>query len=53
MKGTTLLGVAESKDAILEMLKGDAYWMGGVWDAEKVQILPFKTFLRKGLEGGL
>lgn len=50
-KGSVILAHAESREELLEVLRADEYTKSGVWDMEKVQIFPFKTALRKGLEG--
>lgn len=34
--GSTLVCVAESKEAVLEQLRNDVYTTSGVWDTEKV-----------------
>ena len=35
-----MLAQAESKEAVLEVLKEDTYYKSGVWDWDKVQIYP-------------
>lgn len=45
MKGSVMLAQAESKEAVLEVLKEDTYYKSGVWDWEKVQIHPV-SFLK-------
>lgn len=40
MKGSVMLAQAESKEAVLEVLKEDIYYKSGVWDWEKIQIYP-------------
>ena len=49
MKGSAMLIGADSKEEVLERLKRDVYVEGQVWDWEKVQIIPFKSALRKPL----
>ncbi|MCJ1468312.1 hypothetical protein MMC07_006940 [Pseudocyphellaria aurata] len=40
INGSIMLALAESKEAVLEVLKEDVYCKSGVWDWEKVQIHP-------------
>lgn len=49
MKGSVMLLAAKTKEEVVERLKRDVYVEGGVWDWEKVQIMPFKSALRKPL----
>jgi len=49
MKGSAMLVGAKTKEEVLERLKKDVYVSGEVWDLEKVQIIPFKSALRKAL----
>ncbi|KAF2127436.1 hypothetical protein P153DRAFT_321251 [Dothidotthia symphoricarpi CBS 119687] len=49
MKGSAMLIGAKTREEALERLKRDVYVEGGVWDLEKVQIIPFKSALRKAL----
>ena len=49
MKGSAMLIGAKTKEEVLERLKKDVYVKGEVWDFEKVQIIPFKSALRKAL----
>lgn len=49
MKGSAMLIGAKTKEEVIERLKKDAYVTGQVWDWEKVQIIPFKSALRKAL----
>lgn len=49
MKGSAMLCGAKTKEEVLERLKRDVYVTGEVWDWEKVQIIPFKSALRKAL----
>ncbi|KAL3963215.1 hypothetical protein ACCO45_000219 [Purpureocillium lilacinum] len=44
--GSTLVCIAESKEAVLEQLRQDIYNTSGVWDTEKAQIYPFKCAFR-------
>lgn len=49
MKGSAMLIGAHTKEEVLERLKKDVYVEGKVWDWEKVQIIPFKSAIRKAL----
>ncbi|QSS51495.1 YciI-like protein [Histoplasma capsulatum var. duboisii H88] len=49
MKGSVLLVVAESSEAVREQLSKDIYATSGVWDIEKMQITPFKSAIRLAL----
>lgn len=49
MKGSAMLIGANTKEEVIERLKKDVYVKGGVWDWDKVQIIPFKSALRKAL----
>lgn len=49
MKGSAMLIGANTKEEVIERLKKDVYVTGKVWDWEKVQIIPFKSALRKPL----
>lgn len=49
MKGSAMLIGAKTREEVLERLKRDVYVSGKVWDWEKVQIIPFKSALRKAL----
>ncbi|OAA56851.1 Dimeric alpha-beta barrel [Cordyceps fumosorosea ARSEF 2679] len=48
--GSSLVAVAESKEAVLEQLKNDIYVTSGVWDLEKAQIFPFICAFRTAKE---
>lgn len=49
MKGSAMLIGAKTREEVVERLKKDVYVKGEVWDWEKVQIIPFKSALRKPL----
>lgn len=49
MKGSAMLIGAKTREEVEERLKKDVYVSGGVWDLSKVQIIPFKSALRKAL----
>lgn len=44
--GSTLMVVAESKQAVIDLIKDDVYVRSGVWDLEKAQIWPAKIAFR-------
>lgn len=48
-KGSAMLIGANTREEVVERLKKDVYASGKVWDMEKVQIIPFKSALRKPL----
>ncbi|KAF2262308.1 hypothetical protein CC78DRAFT_468301 [Lojkania enalia] len=48
-KGSAMLVGAKTREEVVERLKNDVYVKGEVWDWEKVQIIPFKSALRKPL----
>ncbi|ORY10851.1 hypothetical protein BCR34DRAFT_566097 [Clohesyomyces aquaticus] len=49
MKGSAMLIGAKTREEVVERLKNDVYVKGEVWDWSKVQIIPFKSALRKAL----
>ncbi|KAA6410714.1 MAG: hypothetical protein FRX48_06137 [Lasallia pustulata] len=49
VKGSVMLALAESKEQVLQALREDIFHTAGVWDWDKVQVLPFKTGIRKPL----
>lgn len=44
--GSTLMVVAESRQAVIDLIKDDVYVKSGVWDLEKAQIWPAKIAFR-------
>jgi len=48
-KGSAMLVGANSREEVIERLKRDVYVTNGVWDWEKIQIIPFKSAVRKSL----
>lgn len=44
--GSTLMVVAESKQAVIDLVKDDVYVKSGVWDLEKAMIWPAKIAFR-------
>ncbi len=49
MKGSAMLIGAKTQEEVVKRLKEDVYVDGGVWDLSKVQIIPFKSAIRKAL----
>jgi len=49
MKGSAMLIGAKTREEVIERVKKDVYVEQGVWDVEKVQIIPFRSALRKAL----
>jgi len=49
MIGSVMLMQADSEETVRERVKNDAYVQGGVWDYDRVQIIPFQTAVRKAL----
>jgi hypothetical protein len=49
MKGSAMLIGANTREEVVERLKKDVYVQEGVWDVEKVEIIPFRSALRKAL----
>ena len=49
LNGTAIILYADSKEAVLKELQADVYCTAGVWDMDKVQILPFKSGVRNAL----
>ncbi|EEH37383.1 hypothetical protein PAAG_07664 [Paracoccidioides lutzii Pb01] len=46
MKGSVLIVVSESPEAVREQLSKDIYATSGVWDIDNMQITPFKSAIR-------
>ena len=40
MKGSFFLAVGETKEEVVEELRRDIYWRAGVWDLERVEVIP-------------
>lgn len=40
IEGSVMLALAETREEVVEQLRGDAYFRGGVWDWERVVIYP-------------
>ncbi|KAH6639388.1 hypothetical protein C7974DRAFT_410362 [Boeremia exigua] len=49
MNGSAMLIGAKTKEDVIKRIEADVYVEGGVWDLSKVQIIPFKSALRKAL----
>lgn len=49
MKGSAMLIGAKTKEEVIERVKKDVYVNEGVWDVESIQIIPFRSALRKAL----
>lgn len=49
MKGSAMLIGAKTREEVVERVKKDVYVQNGVWDVSKIQIIPFKSALRKAL----
>ncbi|KZV83040.1 hypothetical protein EXIGLDRAFT_838716 [Exidia glandulosa HHB12029] len=41
MIGSTMLFKAESLEAVRKIIESDPYYINGVWDKERITILPF------------
>lgn len=48
-KGSMLLAVAESEAEVRALLEKDVYATSGVWDMEKVQVIPVSVFYLRSL----
>lgn len=49
MTGSVMLIKAESEKAVREWVAGDEYTKGGVWDVEKMQVIPFRCAVRTSM----
>jgi hypothetical protein len=49
MKGSAMLIGAATREEVLERVKKDVYVGEGVWDVEQIQVIPFRSALRKAL----
>ncbi|KAI4681856.1 uncharacterized protein J4E84_007453 [Alternaria hordeiaustralica] len=49
MKGSACLIGAKTREEVVERLKQDVYVKEGVWNLEDMQIIPFKSAVRKAL----
>jgi uncharacterized protein len=52
MIGSAMIAYAETKEEVIEAIKNDIYTKSEVWDLSKIQIWPFRSAIRKGLQGG-
>lgn len=46
MLGSFIIVQADSKEEVMEFLRGDAYTKNGVWDLDSTVIYPFKSAFR-------
>ncbi|KAJ4253782.1 hypothetical protein NW762_010176 [Fusarium torreyae] len=49
-KGSVVVYAAENVEQVREIIHNDAYAKSGVWDLEKVQIIPYVPAVRQPLE---
>ncbi|KAK3953775.1 hypothetical protein QBC32DRAFT_111224 [Pseudoneurospora amorphoporcata] len=49
--GSTIVLLAESREEVIEILKGDVYAQKGVWDVDNAQMWPFKCAFRFPVPG--
>jgi hypothetical protein len=49
MKGSAMLIGAKTKEEVIERVKKDVYVNEGVWNVEDIQIIPFRSAIRKAL----
>ncbi|KAF2863976.1 hypothetical protein K470DRAFT_254290 [Piedraia hortae CBS 480.64] len=47
IKGSVMLVKADTKEEALKWVQKDVYSKSGVWDESKVEIIPFKSAIRK------
>ena len=40
INGSVMLALAESKEEVLEQIKNDVYCKEGIWDMDKIQVIP-------------
>lgn len=56
IKGSVMLATAESREEVLEELKRDVYFKEGVWDRDRVEIMPVSLSVlfggKLGMGGG-
>ncbi|KAL2206953.1 hypothetical protein CC79DRAFT_1370348 [Sarocladium strictum] len=48
-KGSVVVYTGEAQREILDIIKNDVYATSGVWDVEKVQIIPYVPAVRQAL----
>ncbi|MCJ1353681.1 MAG: hypothetical protein MMC33_003668 [Icmadophila ericetorum] len=48
MEGSVLVAVGASEEAVMGVIREDAYVKAGVWDLEKVRCIPFRVAIQKG-----
>ena len=49
MTGSAMLIKAESEDAVRAWVMNDEYTKGGVWNVDKIQIIPFRCAIRTAM----
>lgn len=49
MKGSACLVGAATREEVIERVKQDIYVKSGVWNLEEMQIVPFRSVIRKAL----
>ncbi|KAM0437837.1 hypothetical protein ACHAPT_002202 [Fusarium lateritium] len=45
--GSAIIARAETEADVMQVLKADIYARSGVWDLDKVQMIPFKCVYRR------
>ncbi|EXK29545.1 hypothetical protein FOXG_11882 [Fusarium oxysporum f. sp. lycopersici 4287] len=51
INGSCIVANAPSREEVMEEIRKDIYATSGVWNLEKITILPLMTAFRKGLPG--
>lgn len=49
INGSAFVVLALSAEEVMAELKKDVYANGEIWDMDKIQIIPMKSFYRKAL----
>jgi len=49
MTGSAMLIKADSEEAVRAWINNDEYAKGGVWNVDKIQIIPFKCAIRTAM----
>lgn len=49
--GSMIIYAAESVDEVWEVIRSDAYTAHGVWDLDKVQVIPYVSAVRTPMIG--
>ncbi|KXT11765.1 hypothetical protein AC579_1643 [Pseudocercospora musae] len=50
INGSVMMVEADTREEVERAIKEDIYYKEGVWDADKVQIMPFKSAVREPLK---